>query len=158
MRLRLRLLTRLSEGASGRAFDRTFRQPSGLVAGSLGALFLATRGLFEADPVGKWEGAIGAVIVAWCGWTCRMTLRSEGVVVQNSWTPKTYPWHEIQTARMTTPRFHGPVLALYLKDGRRIRVWAVSVVQGIGEGYCSRARNQLLASLKESHGPLQPGP
>lgn len=147
-----RLLTRLSEGAGGRAFDRTFRHPSGLIAGSLGAVAFAARGWFGADPVGKWVCLIGAVLFAWCGWTCRMSLRSDGVVVQNFWIPKTYPWDEIRTARMVAPRFRDPVLALYLKDGRRIRVWAVSVVQGtIGEGYCSRARDQLLASLKESH-------
>lgn len=150
--MRLRLLTRLSEGPGGRAFDRTFRHPSGVIAGSIGPLFLATRGLFEPDPVLRWMCVISAAIVAWCGWTSRMSLGSDGVVVQNFWIPKTYPWHEIQTARMTTPRHRDPVLALYLKDGRRIRVWAVSVVRGIGEGYCSRAHDQLLASLKESHG------
>lgn len=156
--MRLRLLTRLSEGAGGGAFDRTFRHPSGLIAGGLGALLFATRGWFEADPVGKWMYLIGAVILAWCGWTCRISLRSDGVVVQNFWTSKKYRWRETQTARMTAPRFHDPVLALYLKDGRRIRVWAVSVVQGIGEDYCSRAHDQLLASLKESHGQRKPSP
>lgn len=93
---------------------------------------------------------LGAALVAWCGWTCRMSLRKDGVVVQNFWIPKKYAWRDIRTARMTAPRFGDPVLALYLKDGRRVRVWAVSVVQGIDEGYCSRAREQLLASLNES--------
>lgn len=148
--MHLRLLSRLSEGAGGTAFDRTFRHPSGLIAGSLGALFLVTRGLFEDDPALKWILVLGAALVAWCGWTCRMSLRSDGVVVQNSWIPKMYPWHDIQTARMTAPRFRDPVLAIYLKDGRRIRVWAVSVIRGIGEDYCSLAHDQLLASLKES--------
>lgn len=141
-------LTRLTE--SGAGTKRTFRHPSGVVAGTLGPLYLAIRAVLESDPDIKWLWLAGAVVVAWAGWTQRMTLRTDGIIVQNCWIPKRYPWEDIRTARMTQPRFWDPVLAIYLKDGRRIRVCAVSVINGIGLKYCDRARAQFAASLKES--------
>lgn len=156
--MHFRLLRRLSEGVDGTALYRTFRHPSGLLAGSLGPALMATNGVVAQDPDLKWVWILGAALTAWFGWTFRMTLRTDGVVVQNFGIPRLYPWHDIQTARMTTPRYRDPVLALYLKDGRRVRVWAVSVVQGIGASYCSRAGAQVLASLKESRKQPKPPP
>ena len=136
-------------GDSARA-RRNYRHPSGVVAGSLGLLLIIVRGFLERDPDLKWMWAGGALLIAWCAWTCRMTITEEAVVVQNFWIPKTYRWHEIRTARMVTPRFRDPVLQIEMRDHRTVRVWAVSIVQGLGANYCDGARRQLLADLKEA--------
>ncbi|QGN58512.1 hypothetical protein GKE56_12135 [Nostocoides sp. HKS02] len=89
---------------------------------------------------------VGGLALVWLGWTTRMTITPDGVVVQNGWRSRILPWAEITAAHMVTVRGK-QVLQLKLRDGRRVRVRAVGAgLLAGGESYARHVVTQLAAA------------
>ncbi len=122
---------------------QTYRQPGNRYAGTGGVLVFAVAAIRDVDGTARLLYALIALAMVWLGWTCRMTVTPDGLLVQNYGRTQVVPWREITAFHLA--RYRGSdVLHLELGARRTVRVWAVAVgIRSGSERFCQKVVTRL---------------